>query len=61
MVDKLRNEIVAKDLKMGGLTNENGELHLLLNNKTEANRADLEKLLRDHKRERGDWEELRES
>ena len=61
IIEKLRSDIVSKDLKMNGLQNENNELHMLLNNKKQSNRGDMDQIIKDHKQERKDWEELRES
>jgi len=61
IIEKLKAEIVSKDLKAGGILTENNELHMLLNKKKESYALEIDMLLKEHKKDRNDWEYLRES
>ena len=58
--DRLKAEIVAKDIKISNLDRENIELHQILNNKKEHHSQEVDNLLREHKQERISWDNLRE-
>lgn len=58
--NKLKADIVSKDLKIGNLERENHELHQVLNNKKQHHTNEVDTLLMEHKRERISWDNLRE-